>query len=124
MMQRPPFGLQPRAENERLEADNNTIADSYSHVPTVKEMISQLKEWSESKEYNECPHFTEAIKCAHRLAIRKFIPQSRKRKIQRLHEYRKRINKAKKGTVDMHTLQVTVKGHCTHRGLTPKIKVT
>lgn len=91
------------APEENIQSISNHVKDHVTPCKTVKEMIRELYTWSESTEFCERPELLPAVNRVYQLAFGQYISNTRKRKIQKLHKYRLRVNEAKKTIQHMHS---------------------
>ncbi|KAG9283804.1 hypothetical protein AMEX_G2612 [Astyanax mexicanus] len=76
----------------------------------IKDMVSDLNSWCNSTDYKTSLEVYSGVKHVHKLVFGRYTAVTRKRKIERLHSYRRRVELAKKHLHDMHNYSFSKRG--------------
>ncbi|XP_049329726.1 uncharacterized protein LOC111196604 isoform X2 [Astyanax mexicanus] len=76
----------------------------------IKKLVTDLNEWCNSTDYKPSLDMFSAVKHAHHIMFGKYTRICRKRKIERLHPYRKSIELSRKRALNVHNYQLAKPG--------------
>lgn len=91
--------LQQTTNVDQDNTETDTEPPVHQEKYCIRDMISDLRTWCESEEYQPSLHLFTAVKHTHQLVFGRFKTVFNKKKTKRLHKYRKQIELSKRRIV-------------------------